>query len=134
MTFLTEQRNRGSSSSLGAAKAQGLFKPLQRTVPDLRLGSDFSQWDWSQKSASSSLKQRRNRLQLLGQALGFGSSFKSLAGRLLKQSCCSCFMFGDICSSTVTALFSCAYFLSSSTCREKNSLLAFFIEMIFRQH
>lgn len=81
------------------------------------------QWNRTLSSVSSSLEcQSRRRLQLLGQPLMFGSSKAAvpslLAGRLLTQPCSSCFMSGDICSSTTTALC-CLYFLYSIIRRDK---------------
>lgn len=75
-------------------------------------------------SVSSSPKcQSRRRLQFLGQPLTFGRSKAAVsslsAGRLLTQPCSTCFMSGDICSSTATALCSCSYFLYSIIHRDK---------------
>lgn len=49
----------------------------------------------------------------------WGGSFKSFGRQVVMQLCLSCSVFGDICSTTAIALFSCLCFLHSSTYREK---------------
>lgn len=84
--------------------------------------------------------QGRNRLQLLGQALGFGSSKAAvsslLAGMSLMQPCSSCSMFRDICSSTVVGSFLLVHISHTVayTDRSLYSLLIFFVQVTCSQN
>lgn len=124
ITPCRSKKKKWISSKLGAENACNKFKPPAQAFHDLWWGSDSSFPVVEFRALFPALSKVREEtgsdLWVRHWSLAqWGSSFKSFGRQVVMQLCSSYSMFGDICSTTATALFSCSFFLHSSTYREK---------------